>query len=153
MNSDKPRAEWIDLINESVHTSDDMDIGDIEAVNRNFVVVKRGYINVHYYYIPVNAVDGWDGHVLWLKKSEDFVKGKYERDKPPDPNYYYLKDFPYYSTTYMPLPLAPSRYILPSYRTVAKLDPNFPRSYRCDLCDQKFSSEEDVTKHPNETTH
>jgi hypothetical protein len=32
MNSDKPRAEWIDLINESVHTSDDMDIGDIEAV-------------------------------------------------------------------------------------------------------------------------
>jgi hypothetical protein len=27
-----------DLINESVHTSDDQDIGDIEAVSRNFIV-------------------------------------------------------------------------------------------------------------------
>jgi hypothetical protein len=27
-----------DLINESVHTSDDQDIGDIEAVRRNFKV-------------------------------------------------------------------------------------------------------------------
>jgi hypothetical protein len=29
---------WTDLINESVHTSDDQDIGDIEAVSRNFIV-------------------------------------------------------------------------------------------------------------------
>ncbi len=34
-------AGWIDLINESVHTSDDLDIGDIEAANKNFVVVKE----------------------------------------------------------------------------------------------------------------
>jgi hypothetical protein len=43
---------WIDLIDESVHTSDDIDIGDIDAVNRNFVVVKRGFLKLHYYYIP-----------------------------------------------------------------------------------------------------
>jgi hypothetical protein len=29
---------WTDLINESVHTSDDQDIGDIEAVSCNFIV-------------------------------------------------------------------------------------------------------------------
>lgn len=33
--------KWVDLLNESVHTSDDVDIGDVEAVNRQFVVVKR----------------------------------------------------------------------------------------------------------------
>jgi hypothetical protein len=35
-------SRWTDLIGESVHTSDDQDIGDIEAVGRNFIVVKRG---------------------------------------------------------------------------------------------------------------
>ena len=44
--TDPPK--WIDLINESVHTSDDIDIGDIHAINRDFVVVKRGFVNIHY---------------------------------------------------------------------------------------------------------
>ena len=45
---------WIELINESVYTSDDVDIGDIDAVSRDFVVIKRGFVNVHYYYIPID---------------------------------------------------------------------------------------------------
>jgi hypothetical protein len=49
---EEPRKSWMDLINESVHTSDDIDIGDIMAVSWDFVVVKRGFVNVHYYYIP-----------------------------------------------------------------------------------------------------
>ena len=61
------KKTWIGLIDESVHTSDDIDIGDIDAVSRDFVVVKRGFVNVHYYYIPISKVEGWDGHVLWLK--------------------------------------------------------------------------------------
>ena len=43
------KSTWMDVTNESVHMSDDVDIGDIEAINRNFLVVKRGFINVHYY--------------------------------------------------------------------------------------------------------
>ena len=35
------KSTWMDVTNESVHTSDDVDIGDIEAINRNFLVVKR----------------------------------------------------------------------------------------------------------------
>jgi hypothetical protein len=31
-----------DLVGESVHTSDDQDIGDIEAVTRNFIEIKKG---------------------------------------------------------------------------------------------------------------
>ena len=54
------KKTWIGLIDESVHTSDDVDIGDIDAVSRDFVVVKRGFVNVHYYYIPLNKVEGWE---------------------------------------------------------------------------------------------
>ena len=56
-SSNKPspneKKEWKDLLNESVHTTDDVDIGDIYAVSKNFVVVMRGLINIHYYYIPI----------------------------------------------------------------------------------------------------
>jgi hypothetical protein len=45
------KRTWTELINESVHTSDDVDIDDIEAVSRDFIVVKRGFVKVHYYYI------------------------------------------------------------------------------------------------------
>ncbi len=71
---EKKKPSWIDLINESVHTSDDVDIGDIDAVSWDFIVVKRGFVNIHYYYIPIGKVEGWDGHVLWLNVPEEYVK-------------------------------------------------------------------------------
>jgi hypothetical protein len=107
--SSQGKRDWISLINESVHTSDDIDIGDIYAVSRNFVVVKKGFVNVHYYYIPVTRVEGWDSNVLWLKVTEKEVKEKYERDIIPDPNNYYVKDYPYYNTYFRSLSLIPSK--------------------------------------------
>jgi hypothetical protein len=51
-----------DLTQESVHTSDDIDIGD--ATNKETIVVKRGIVNVHYYYIPVSKIEGWDEKIV-----------------------------------------------------------------------------------------
>ena len=109
---------WITLIDESVHTSDDVDIGDIDAVSRDFIVVKRGFVNIHYYYIPVSKVEGWDGNVLWLKITEEEVIRKYERDDiVPDPSRYYVKDYPMYTTVYYPeLIMIPSKYTRPTYK-------------------------------------
>lgn len=101
--SDSPKGvQYTDLINESVHTEDDVDVGDIEAVSRDFIVVKRGIINIHYYYIPISKAKGWDGNVLWLSIREDEVKRMYERNVPPDPYGYYVKEQPYYATPYYP---------------------------------------------------
>src|SRR5690349_17422947 len=82
-------SSWIDLMNQSVHTSDDIDIGDIDAINRSFVAIKRGFVNIHYYYVPYTKVEGWDGHVVWLKITEDEVNQNYERNIVPDPARYY----------------------------------------------------------------
>lgn len=41
--SNPAKSGWLDLINESVHYSDDIDIGDIHAINRDFVVVKKRF--------------------------------------------------------------------------------------------------------------
>lgn len=135
---------WIDLINESVHTSDDVDIGDIDAVSRDFVVVKRGFVNVHYYYVPMNKVEGWDGHVLWLKITEDEVKNKYERDAVPDPSRYFVKDYPGYTAAYPDLTMIIPRYTAPIYASVS---PEQPLIFRCDLCNAPFRTEDELTAH------
>ena len=68
MNSETDPRQWKDLIDESVHTSDDIDIGDIEAVSKSFVVVKRGFINIHYYYIPMIRIEGWGWECIVVKR-------------------------------------------------------------------------------------
>jgi hypothetical protein len=93
VTSDDP-ASWTDLISESVHTSEDQDIGDIEAINSNFIVVKGGLVDVHRYYVSLNKVEGWDGWAVLLKLPQEQVKGNYERDTAPDLHVYYFSSPP-----------------------------------------------------------
>jgi hypothetical protein len=141
------KPKWIELVNESVHTIDDIDIGDIDAVNRNFVVVKRGFVNTHYYYIPMNKIEGWDGHALWLKITEDQVKTNYERNTIPDPTRYYIKDYPYYNAAMYPeVVIIQPRYKRPVFTTPPA--PESPHVYKCDLCNtSSFSNEDELGKH------
>jgi hypothetical protein len=135
------KKTWIDLIGESVYTDDDANIGDIDAVNRDFVVVRRGLINVQYYFIPITKVEGWDGNVLWLKLSEAEVVMKYQRDETlPHPSRYYIKDYPGYTTAYYPnLAIIRPRYSKPLYEPIV-LD----NLYKCDLCGESNINTEDA---------
>ena len=156
--SEEKKRDWISLINESVHSSDDADIGDIYAVSRNFIVVKRGFVNVHYYYIPIKYVEGWDGNVLWLKISEKEVQEKYERETIPDPNQYYIKEYPYYTgfTDYnYTLPVISRKYSEPYQDITTRSSPekNVPRLYKCVLCNQIFDSQDELDKHIDIAIH
>jgi hypothetical protein len=153
--SDKPpsttkreekKKGWVDLVNESVHTSDDVDIGDIDAVNRDFVVVKRGLVNIHYYYIPIGKVEGWDGNVLWLKVPEEYVKRNYDRDAVPDPSRYYLKNFPGYTALYPEVEVILPKYSAPVYTTKHTTPKEF-QTFVCELCRTAFDTEDDLSNH------
>ncbi len=117
MNSfSKPsKSSLMDITNESVHTSDDKDIGDIEAISKELIVVKQGLVNVHRYFIPASRVEGWDGHIVWLKITEDEVKKNYEREYKPDPEKFYIQGYPYaktdkYTSAYFPkMPIIPEK--------------------------------------------
>jgi hypothetical protein len=108
INIPSKRQTVMDLIQESVHTSDDIDIGDIEAINKNMIVVKRGIRNVHYYYIPIDKVEGWDENIVWLTITEIEVKKGYERDEEPIPPEYFINGQAYddidvdYTEAYFP---------------------------------------------------
>lgn len=150
--SESSKASWMDITNESVHTSDDQDIGDIEAINKDLIVVKQGLVNIHRYFIPASKVEGWDGHVVWLKITEDEVKKPYERDRSPDPNNFYIQGYPYTSTDkytsayFSKMQVIPgkgqaSTYAIPSTFTEG-VD-----SHKCFLCDATFRSENDLSNH------
>jgi hypothetical protein len=113
------------LVDETVHTGDDVDIGDIDAVSRDFIVVKRGFLKVHYYYIPISKVDGWDGF---------------------DPSRFYVKDFPGYTTVYPEVTMITPRFIRPVY-TAKDSTPEELRIYRCDLCSGTYRSEDELSNH------
>jgi hypothetical protein len=139
-NNDTSKKKWEDMINQSVHTSDDADIGDIDALSGDFIVVKRGYLNEHYYYIPITKVEGWDGEVLWLKIKEDEVKSKYERQIIPDSSRYYLKDYSGYSTTFPDLKTIPIKYEKPSRKAVIIPPDDLNTQYGCALCENLFKT-------------
>ena len=139
---------WMDIIDESVHASDDEDIGDVEAVNRDFIVVKRGFINIHRYYIPISKVQGWDGNVLWLSITEETVKANYEREITPDPSTYYVKgeEGKYTGTQWKEFARIEPRYTAPTY-TVAPRGAQEPVIYKCVLCDATFRTDEEYSRH------
>lgn len=156
--SDKPtidenqtKTSWIDLINESVHTSDDTDIGDIDAVSRDFIIVKRGFVNVHYYYVPIGKAEGWNGNVLWLKVPEEYIKKNYERDTLPDPSRYYVKDFPGYQAVYPEVQVILPKYTRPVYTTKDVAPEDF-RTHVCELCRTAFETEDELSQHVS-TSH
>ena len=150
-SSNRAKTGWIDLIDEPVHTTDDIDIGDIEAISRDFIVVKRGFVNVHYYYIPITKVEGWDGSVLWLKIPENEIKGNYERNIVPDPSRYYVKEYPYNTATNYPdLLVIEPRYKKPVFTTRSPSQISSKEqsaSYKCDLCNIPFKTEDELSKH------
>lgn len=145
--TEKP-ASWTDLIDESVYTSDDQDIGDIEALNRDFVVVKRGLVNVRRYYIPMGRVEGWDGRAVWLKVSEDQVKG-YERDAAPDPHSYHYSSAPVSDglRRHVMIPKIVPTYDQEKPFVVAPDQKEESRVFRCDLCSATFRTGDELSSH------
>jgi hypothetical protein len=144
----KKNKTWLDMINQPVHTAEDVDIGDIDALSRDFVVVKRGYLKEHYYYIPMTKVEGWDdiNKVLWLKVAEDEVKKNYEREIMPDPDRYYTKERRGYSSTFPELTEIPPKHQSP-LREAATNYANDDKRYGCALCKEKFEDEDKPNKH------
>ncbi len=149
-------SSWTDLIGKSVHTSDDQDVGDIEAVSRNFVVVKKGIVNVHRYYIPLHRVEGWDGKVVWLKISEDVVKSNYERSVEPDPYNYHYSSAPTVEASnvvrrfQINMPKIPPRAEEERPFLISSESPGeevVEHSFACNLCETVFHSEDELSSH------
>lgn len=139
---------WIDLIGQPCRTSGNQELGHLEAVGGEFIVIRKVYlaIHTHYYYIPYDKVQGWDGNIIWLGISKAEVEQQYEKHKAPDPKQYYVKGGTVNRTTSYPeVILIPSKSKKQVF-TAADLRLT-PPTYKCDLCDILFNKEDELSVH------
>jgi hypothetical protein len=76
---------WEEVIHKRVMSSDSIDIGDIERVGNEFIVVRQGVGNPTLYYIPKSFIDNYDGSCLYVAVPSGLVAGKFARDTEPTP--------------------------------------------------------------------
>ena len=151
-------ASWTDLIHEPVHTSDDEQLGHVEAVSRNFLVVKSGLVNVKRFYVPLTRVQGWDGKAIWLSVTDEEVATQYRKDKRPDPYVYHYSSAQQteMSDSVTDFQLNMRRidrvYVEDEPFVTAEEPPEEePITFPCDLCDARFRSETELDDHVSNT--
>jgi hypothetical protein len=76
---------WEEVIHKRVKTTDNVDIGDVEKVGNEFIVVREGVAKIHLYYIPKSYINNYDGSSLYVDAPSGLVSAKFERDTEPTP--------------------------------------------------------------------
>jgi hypothetical protein len=74
---------WEDVIHKHVRAADNVDIGDVDKVGNEFIVVREGVANIHMYYIPKQYITKYDGSSLWIDVTSGLVSPKFEREDEP----------------------------------------------------------------------
>ncbi len=82
--SSKTNIDWNDTIKKEARGVNDEDLGEVQEVENNHVLVQRGILNKEKFYIPLEQADSYDGDVVRFRLSEDEIKSKYLRDSPPE---------------------------------------------------------------------
>lgn len=75
--------DWNDVIKKEARGSGDEDLGEVQEVGPNYVLVKKGLINKEKFYIPKDQVESYDGDTLRFRISEEEAKSKYMGEYPP----------------------------------------------------------------------
>ena len=74
---------WDKIIHKGVRASDNVDVGNVERVGNEFVVVREGTADEHIYYVPKAYIRDFDGSQLWIDAPSALVRPKFEMDKEP----------------------------------------------------------------------
>lgn len=76
-------VDWDELMGKEARgVTEDVDLGEVQEVGRNFVVTKKGHVNTDSFYIPKYLAQRYDGHTLWFNVSEG-QKIEFKRTAPP----------------------------------------------------------------------
>ncbi len=83
MSSSSSSIDWSDVIKKEARGSGNEDLGEVQEVGQDYVLVQRGMINKDKFYIPKDMVESYDGDVLRFSISEEDAKSRFLGDSPP----------------------------------------------------------------------
>jgi uncharacterized protein (TIGR02271 family) len=75
--------DWDDVTKKEARGSNDEDLGEVQEVGQNYVLVQRGILNKEKFYIPRDLAESYDGTLLRFRISEEDAKNRFLRDSPP----------------------------------------------------------------------
>lgn len=74
---------WDVIIHKHVRTSDNVEVGYVERIGNEFIVVREGVSDVHIYYVPKTYIRDYDGSQLWIEAPSTLVRPKFEKESEP----------------------------------------------------------------------
>lgn len=81
---------WDDVIKKEARGIDDLDLGEVQDVSEDKVVVQKGIIEKNVYQLPKSQIKSYDGEVLRFNISESEIKSYEVESSPPSVTEQYL---------------------------------------------------------------
>ena len=71
--------DWEKVIKKEARGIDDYDLGEVQEINEQHVITKKGVVDRNEFYLPRNKVNRFDGDKLWFELTKDEAK-EYKHD-------------------------------------------------------------------------
>ena len=78
--------DWNNTIKKEARGVNNEDLGEVQEVADDYVLVQRGLINKEKFYIPQSEAESYDGFIVIFRISEEEIINKYKSDLPPPPS-------------------------------------------------------------------
>jgi uncharacterized protein (TIGR02271 family) len=75
--------DWTDIMKKEARGINNEDLGEVQEVTQDYVLVEKGVINKEKFYIPRDLAVGYNGTILIFSISEEEAKKRCLRDSPP----------------------------------------------------------------------
>jgi hypothetical protein len=72
-----------DIIKKEARGINNEDLGEVQEVTQDYVLVEKGIINKEKFYIPRDFAVGYNGTIIIFNISIEDAKNKFLRDSPP----------------------------------------------------------------------
>jgi hypothetical protein len=94
-----PTILWDEMKDKKVKSIDGENLGKIEKISQNHIMVEEGLIKKKRFWIPKFIADVYDGKFVWLDITHEEIKQRYYYDKEPASSQY-DQDMTEYNTKY-----------------------------------------------------
>ena len=86
-----PTILWDEMKDKKVKSIDGENLGKIEKISQNHIMVEEGLIKKKRFWIPKFLADVYDGKYLWLDIKKEEIKKQYYYDEEPAASQYDLE--------------------------------------------------------------
>ena len=94
-----PTILWDEMKNKKVKSIDGENLGKIEKIAQNHIMIEEGLLKKKRFWIPKFVADVYDGKFVWLDIKQEEIKDRYYYDTEPASSQYDL-DITEYNTKY-----------------------------------------------------